>query len=261
MRGFTDAAWFGGAMLLGMVALAASTEAQTVETAASQEFDVASVKIIPNSAGIHNTSFDLTHGRLTAEYAALRQLVGLAYSIQRVRVEGGPDWMDTDRYEILAKAASADASQDQIRAMLQKLLADRFKLVVHRSTKELTAYTLIPGKKGSKLQEVKEDERGAPATTWGTGKYGRAIIFRNMPLAGLVNTLANMLGSPVTDATGLNTLYNFTLDWSEGGPAASSNAVPSLFDAVEEELGLKLVAKKAPGDILVVDHAEKATEN
>jgi uncharacterized protein (TIGR03435 family) len=164
-------------------ALAVTSKAQTAETAAPQEFDVASVKLLPNSAGIHNTSFELTHGKLTAEYAALRQLVGLAYSIQRVRVEGGPDWMDSDRYEILGKAASPDASQDQIRAMLQKLLADRFKLVVHRSTKELTAYTLIPGKNGSKLQEVKEDERGAPATTWGAGKYGREIIFQNMPLA------------------------------------------------------------------------------
>jgi uncharacterized protein (TIGR03435 family) len=87
------------------------------------------------------------------------------------------------------------------------------------------------------------------------------MTFQNMPLAGLVNTLANMLGSPVTDATGINGRYNFTLDWSDGGPAASSDAGPSLFDAVEEELGLKLVAKKAPGDVLVVDHAEKATEN
>jgi len=76
-----------------------------------------------------------------------------------------------------------------------------------------------------------------------------------------VNTLANMLGSPVTDATGLNALYNFSLDWSEGGPAAPLNAGPSLFDAVEEELGLKLIGKKAPGDILVVDHAEKGAEN
>jgi uncharacterized protein (TIGR03435 family) len=248
-------------MFLNMAVLAAAAKAQTAETAVPREFDVASVKLLSESAGPHNTSFVLRHGMLNAEYAALRQLVGLAYGIQRVRVEGGPDWMDSDRYEILGKAASPDAGDDRIRAMLQKLLADRFKLVVHRGTKELTTYTLTLGKKGSKLREVKEDEPGAPATTWGTGKYGRAIIFQNMPLAGLVNTLANMMGDPVTDATGLTALYNFTLDWSAGGPAASSDAGPSLFDAVEEELGLKLVAKKAPGDILIVDHAEKATGN
>src|SRR5580692_5020173 len=174
MRTFTNATSFWGAMFLSMAVLAATVKAQTADTAVPQEFDVASVKLLAESAGVHNTSFELTHGKLTAEYAALRQLVGLAYSIQRVRVEGGPDWMDSDRYEILGKAASPDAGQDQIRAMLQKLLADRFKLVVHRGTKELTAYTLVLGKKGSKLQQAKEDEPGAPATTWGTGKYGRA---------------------------------------------------------------------------------------
>jgi uncharacterized protein (TIGR03435 family) len=260
MRTFTDTASFWGVMFLSLT---------IVKTAFPQEFDVASVKLLSESAATHSTSFNLAHGKLTAEYAALRQLVGLAYNIQRVRVEGGPDWMDSDHYEILGKAASPDAGWDEVRAMLRTLLADRFKLTVHRGTKELTTYTLVLGKKGAKLQEVKDEEPGAPATTWGAGKYGSAIVFQNMPMAGLVNTLANMLGDPVADATGLNidatgqnyALYNFTLDWSVAGRAASPDAGPSLFDAVEEELGLKLIAKKSPGEILIVDHAEKATEN
>jgi uncharacterized protein (TIGR03435 family) len=142
MRTFTDAALFGGVMLVGMVVLAVSTKAQTADTPVPEEFDVASVKMLLGPSGFNDTSFVLAHGKLSAEYATLKQLVGLAYSIQRVRVEVGPDWMDSVRYEILAKAASPDAGQDRIRAMLQKLLADRFKLVVHRDTKELTAYTL-----------------------------------------------------------------------------------------------------------------------
>jgi hypothetical protein len=86
MLTFANAAWFRGAMLLRTVAFVASAKAQTAESAVPQEFDVASVKLLPESPGFHNTSFNLSYGKLTAEYAALRQLVGLAYSIQRVRV-------------------------------------------------------------------------------------------------------------------------------------------------------------------------------
>src|SRR6266567_5912341 len=86
--------------------------------------------------------------------ARLRQIIGLAYAIQRVRVQGGPSWLDTEQYVIAAKAESADASWDQVRTMLQTLLADRFKLAVHRETKELDVYSLAVGKNGPKLQEA-----------------------------------------------------------------------------------------------------------
>jgi uncharacterized protein (TIGR03435 family) len=169
MRTFINDASFWGALILSMAPLAVTTKAQTAETAVPQEFEVASVKLLSEPGGFNSTLFVLRHGMLSAEYAELRQLIGVAYDIQRVRVEGGPGWMDSDRYEILGKAASPDASDVQLRAMLQKLLAERFKLVVHRSTKDLTTYTLVPGKKGSTLQQVKEDEPGRPSMTRGTG--------------------------------------------------------------------------------------------
>src|SRR5579872_4332021 len=120
------------------------------------EFEVASVKPVGWPVGPNSILLRILPGRLNVNAAALRQITGLAYAIQRVRVEGGPGWMDTELYDIVAKAEDPAADRDQIRAMLQTLLADRFKLVVNRETKELDVYTLVVGKNGSKLQEAKE---------------------------------------------------------------------------------------------------------
>jgi uncharacterized protein (TIGR03435 family) len=109
----------------------------------------------------------VTSGGFNADYAALRQITGVAYGIQRVRVEGGPAWMDSDLYRIAAKAENP-ANVDQIREMLRKLLADRFKLAVHSATKQLPVYTLVLGKSGSTLQEVKDDPPGSPSVTPGS---------------------------------------------------------------------------------------------
>jgi uncharacterized protein (TIGR03435 family) len=124
------------------------------------EFEVASVRLIPGPVGFHNTTLQVTPGGFNADYAALRQITGAAYGIQRVRVEGGPAWMDSDLYKIAAKAENS-ANVDQIREMLRKLLADRFKLAVHRETKQLPVYTLVLGKSGSTLEEVKDDPQEA----------------------------------------------------------------------------------------------------
>src|SRR5207302_10199320 len=99
------------------------------------KFEVASVKPVNPLAGPHVVSLIVNHGRLNIEAAELRQIVGQAYAIQRVRVLGGPDWADADQFDIAAKAASPDATRDEIRSMLQTLLAERFRLVVHSETR------------------------------------------------------------------------------------------------------------------------------
>jgi uncharacterized protein (TIGR03435 family) len=179
--------------------------------------------------------------------------------------------MDSDLYKIIAKADNPDASPDELRQMLQALLAERFKLAVHRDTKQGTVYRLVQAKSGPKIEEAKEP--GKPSTTPGapgTARFGgQPLIFRNMAMAGLVNTVANFLGSPVHDETGLEGRYNFTLEWTIARPAPSDAAGsrptadpgPSIFGALQEQLGLKLEPSKGPIDILVVDHAEKATPN
>jgi uncharacterized protein (TIGR03435 family) len=223
------------------------------------EFEVASVRPIPPPMAPYNTKLELTPRGFNANFAALRQIAGVAYNIQRVRVEGGPGWMDSDLYAINARAEKPDLSDnaEQIREMLRTLLAERFKFAAHRETKQLAVYSLVVGKGGLKMQEVKDDPPRDPLFTPGV-----AMSFRNMPVGGLVNYLANMLGSPVHNDTGLTGRYNFTLEFVRPGrTAAAGETAPDLFEAVQEQLGLKLEGKKGPVEVLVVDHAEKASEN
>src|SRR5258708_36847225 len=95
------------------------------------EFEVASVRLVKRAVGPHAVGLRPSHGRITIEAATLRQMIGLAYRVQRVLVQGGPSWYDSEMYDVVAKAESADATVDQMRPMLQTLLADRFKLAVH----------------------------------------------------------------------------------------------------------------------------------
>ena len=232
-------------------------------------FEVASIKLVNHSVPPHVVSLNTNHGRLTMDAAALRQIIGLAYSIQRVRVQGGPDWIDSDLFDIAANAENSEASRDDIRNMLQDLLADRFRLKVHHETKELTEYSLVLARNGSKLKETTSDASAAPAQAANvvTATPTGGITVQNGSLRLLVNTLANILGSPVVDKTGLTGAYDFALQWNRAqsavfvSPNDSDSSGPSLFTALEEQLGLKLEATKAAGDVLIVDHADHPSEN
>jgi uncharacterized protein (TIGR03435 family) len=247
-------------MRLSLLAVGAIVVAGQV---APLEFEVASIRLIPGPAGFHNTTLQLSPRGFHANYAALRQITGVAYGIQRVRVEGGPAWMDSDLYMIAAKAENPDTNNDavQIREMLRTLLADRFKFVAHREVKQLPVYTLVLGKDGSKMQEVKDDPPREPSFEPGRGEFGVRLVFKNMVLTGLVNYLANVMGSPVTDQTGLKGRYNFELEFVPPGRTMAADAGGDVFEAVQEQLGLKLEGKKGPVEVLVVDHAEKAAAN
>src|ERR1041385_8050107 len=220
-------------MMLWITALAVATQVSSLAAQVSS-FEVASVKPVNPPAGPHVVSLIINHGRLNIEAAELRQIVGLAYAIQRVRVVGGPGWADSDQFDIAAKAESPDATRDEIRSMLQALLAERFKLVTHRETKELPAYSLVLAKGGSKLKVAASDAKSGLADTVGPNGERRTVVTAS-PLRWLVNMLANTLGSPVVDKTGLDGLYDYTIEWPDAGS--------SLFASVDM-LGLKLEAKK-----------------
>ena len=214
-------------------------------------FEVASVKPVKPPAGPHVVSLIINHGRLNIEAAELRQIVGLAYAVQRIRVLGGPGWADSDQFDIAAEAESADATRDEIRSMLQTLLAERFKLSVHRETKEIPTYSLVLAKSGPKLKIAAPDRKSGMADT--VGRNGeRQTVFEASSLRLLVNMLANTLGYPVVDKTGLDKLYDYTFEWPDAGS--------SLFASVDQ-LGLKLEAKKMPVEVLVMDRAERPSAN
>jgi uncharacterized protein (TIGR03435 family) len=223
---------------------------------ARPEFEVASVKFLPEPAPPHGVSLNISHGKASLDAAQLRQIIGLAYGIQRVLVEGGPEWSDTDMFDIVAKAANPDASRDDIRAMLQTLLADRFKLAVHRETKQLPAYVLTVAKGGPNLK-VSKDEHPSAFVPVPNG-----LVFERMGIVGLVNYVANISGRPVQNLTGLTERYDFKLDFTPPEAVTPGSVdLPSLVFAAVERLGLKLESRKAPVEVLVVDHAEHPTAN
>jgi uncharacterized protein (TIGR03435 family) len=233
-------------MLLAATILAANLWAR--------EFEVASVKAVDHPVAAHAVSLIINHERLNIDAAALRQVIGLAFAIQRVRVIGGPAWIDSDLYDIVAKADRPDVTRDEIREMLQSLLAERFKLATHRETRELPEYTLVAAKDGPKLTRAGEKDQTGIAPEGSTGRV--RFAFRKTSFVTLVNFLANTLGSPVIDKSGVEAgEYNFTLEWTE------DDSGPSLFKALQEQLGLRLEAKKMPTEVLVIDHIEKAGAN
>jgi len=209
----------------------------------------------------------------------------------------GPDWMTTTRYEVVA-TIPAGVPRDQVPLMWQALLADRFKLTLHREKKEVPVYALVVGKNGPKMKEA-EDTGGPPADgpvkfpgMMGGGRgmvqMGRGKLTANkMTVGSFADLLSRQMDRPVIDETGLKPAYDFELSWTPderqrlafipggGGPPpgaedhprpASSDAGqssgPTIFVAVQEQLGLKMESKKSPVEILVIDHVEKTpTEN
>jgi uncharacterized protein (TIGR03435 family) len=227
--------------------------------AAAQEFEVASVKRV-EGAPPHAVSLNLNHEKVTLDAATLRQLVGYAYNIQRVRVLDGPEWADSDEFDVIAKAASPSVTREDARAMLRTLLAQRFQLKVSRSTKEVDQYSLAMDKNGSKLKTASPEEPPA-MTPVATPEGGWTVTFRNRDLVGLVNVIANFTNSPVHDDTGLKGKYDFEVAfrtvWDD--PAAGA-AGPTLFEAVAR-LGLKLVKNKGPQEVVTILSAERPSGN
>lgn len=222
----------------------------------------------------------------SAWFITLQQMISVAYGVERFQISGGPNWLPSERFDIEAKldASTADAleklSQDQHvlaqQQMLQSLLANRFQLTAHRETKELTIYKLVIAKAGLKLQEAKPDGAHPGAGSMRGSQLSGEMTAQAVPIASLARNLTQMLGHPVLDQTGLKGVYDFKLQFAPDDrlqpppglapnqrlpvPAADPNA-PSLFDALQEQLGLKLESGKGPVEVIVIDHVERPSAN
>jgi bla regulator protein blaR1 len=240
---------------LAIAGIAAAMSMPTISqppAAARGEFEVASIKR-SDPSHIGAQTYFVPGGKFTALTAPLKSLVCFAYQLRDHQVAGGPGWIDSEPFDISAKA-EVPASYDEIRIMLQTLLADRFQLKFHRETKEQPVYALVLAKNGPKLQEVKNEGRGV-----GSGARGR-INGNGADMATLATVLADKLGRSVIDRTGLKGVYDFLLTWTPDEVRADDPG-PSLFTAIQEQLGLKLESTKGPVEVLVIDHAEKPSEN
>jgi len=187
-------------------------------------------------------------GNVTITNWSLITLINAAWDLGPGQMSGGPAWLGSDRYDIVAKT-SPNATQADLRIMLQALLAERFGLVTHRETKETAVYALVAPKGAAKLKPAAGDQRlpvifAPPARLMGNGS--------SMPALALA--LTRPAGRKVVDRTDIAGAFDFTLTWSADDGA---DGAPSLFTALQDQLGLKLEPQKGQSEILVVDHADR----
>jgi uncharacterized protein (TIGR03435 family) len=237
---------------------------------ALRRFEVSSIKpnnsgpLRPNAQGQMTSPFQLRPGGLFIG-TNVTLLEVLTFFAPKNQMEGGPEWIDSDRFDINAKAdlsageikAFTDGGQEDWKQMIQGLLEDRFKLKMHRETKEISVLALAVGKDPVKLQEYKSGPRGSlePAAR------GR-IIFHGVPVSSLAGHLSNVLHTRVIDATNMSGRYDFALDPLQFATANDPNSkYEDLVITAVEELGFKLEKRKMPLEITIIDHAEKPDAN
>ncbi len=295
------------AVLLGGVILDAGAPSQP-SAAALPQFEVASIK--PNKSGDGRVMIGVQPGgRFTATNVPLKMLIRNAYQLQDFQIVGGPDWITSDRFDIVAKA-DMDGTGEPFRAekpgepsrgqlMIRALLAERFKLQVHDDTREMPIFALVlargDGKLGPKIHQAAVDCDAVRAAGRGRGagapappaqnerpQCGIRIAPGNMlvggsTLAQFANSVGSFVGRIVVDRTGLAGAYDFDLTWTPdqiradnrppGTPDPMINGVPidpngpSIFTAVQEQLGLKLDSQKGPVAVLVIDRVDHPVEN
>jgi uncharacterized protein (TIGR03435 family) len=231
--------------LLGLFLFASSVYAQP------PAFDVASVKVSEPAAGdtININLGTVRHGELTLGNATLVECVRFAYGLLSDEQVAAPDWAKSreNRYDIIAKSA-ADTPRDRMLEMLQTLMAERFKLQLHREPKVLAHYELAIAKSGLKIQAAAAD---ASTDTRFASLPLHRIASHNMPMFRFVMLLSRQLRQAVLDNTGLTGGYDVDLQWTE------EDSGQSIFSAIQDQLGLKLEPRKSPVEILVIDKAEK----
>ena len=217
-------------------------------------FDVASIK--PSSAK-HGTFSGVTTDkmRVSARDVTLRRCIRAAYNVPQSLILGGPKWADEDRFDIDAKPASP-AGDQELASMIQSLLAERFQLLVHYETRTLAGFVLVPEKGGIKMKRSDPD---SPART--NSRRGM-IDAEGCTLNQLALKLSETLQLPVADLTNTTGVFDFKLEWAPDDLKATPTSTgPSLFEAVQEQLGLKLESRKLPTQVLVIDRAQKPSAN
>lgn len=248
----------------------------TAALAQTLSFEVASVKPAPTRPAQWRGNRPGAD-RIDFQYATLWYCISYAYGVKSYQMSG-PDWLKQEYYDIAAKAP-AGATRDQLPAMMQALLAERFKLRLRHETRDLPTLSLVVGKDGPKLKEAAPesgDGRGGAAVNMSASpEGGERMEVKGGTMTTLVNTLTGLLGIPVVDQTGLTGRYDFALDYSRdqtagtrsgGGyneppafPPPPPGAEPglSVYSSIQR-LGLKLEARKTPMDTIVIESAEKA---
>jgi uncharacterized protein (TIGR03435 family) len=236
--------------------LAAALVVAPLHAQSPATFEVVSIK--PNRSGAAASETETTPGRINLINVTPLSLVLRAFGVRGAQIADAPRWLATERYDVVATIADGRVLNDEDRQpFLQRMLADRWNLRFHRETRSIRVYALVPSNEGSKL-----------VTHTGPGEYGMKVeraggrvILRSVRgnMSRLVEILSGFIGDVVTNETGLNGEYDFTLEWVQD-PTADA-AGPTLFTAVREQLGLRLDSAMRPTPVIVIDQIERPSEN
>ena len=239
---------------------------------ANPAFEVATIK--PSDPAHPEQIITLRGTEVITTNVTVHALINLAYWLHPKQLTGGPAWAETEKFDMAGTPdAPGQPNVDQMKLMIQKLLADRFQLKFHFEKRELPVYAVRLAKTGAKITQSRDDPKGIPGWNFGRNPSGMIMAFRNSPMSQFTAVLQNSTDRPVVDQSGLTGRYDFTLNFTPdaamaallGGlpPPAGDNpdAAPDLFTAFQQQLGLKLEPAKAPVDVMVIDKVERPSEN
>ena len=248
-----------GLRIVALVAMTVSVVRAQSGAEARLTFDVVSVK--PNKSGEAALRFDIHPGRLVAVNMALKQFIRAAYTLQLYQIADAPGWVDSARFDITAVTSRNLATPTvwtpgkfaPLQLMMQSVLADRFKMIAHMERRDGAMYSLVlRSPDSSKLIPGV----GACPPDCGMKIAAGSLSAHNIPLAQFAELLSQQTGRLVTDSTGLAGGFDFEIHWTPDSVQQSTRDAPSLFTALQEQLGLKLEAARGPVDVLVIDHIE-----
>lgn len=257
---------FSAVLLAGaLTAGAQENAAQAIKPMAKDadpSFEVATIK--PSDPNDRNQGFHLEGHRISVENNDVTTILSFAYKVQKSQIVNAPKWFDEDRWDIDGVPdVEGKPDWNQYRSMLRKVLAARFGVQLHHDKRELSVYTLTVAKGGPKIEKShSEPNANSDSTGHGMGS-AQYMKFTNSSMAEFAGILGLMgANKPVLDQTNLTGRYDFSLTWTPDSLRATpTDEAPGLFTAVQEQLGLKLEATRAPADVLVIDAATKPTQN
>lgn len=233
-------------------------------------YEVATIK--PTDPAHPGGGFTLQGRHLVARNFTVEGLITLAYNLHTTQVTGGPDWLKTDHYDLdVLPDHEGLPSLEQARGIVRKLLAERFALKFHYDTKDLSVYVLTVAKTGPKFSKSTSDPSSPP----GMGGPPGRMNMRNGSMEEFAQMMQGILDRPILDQTGLKDRYDLAVRWTpdesqyggripppnSGDNSAAADAPPPLFTAIQEQLGLKLDAMKAPTKVMVIESVQKPSEN
>ena len=254
-------AW-GAAFAQDAAAGAGITQPKMMAKDADPDWDVVTVR--PSDPNARNDTFDVRGRHVILGNRTVETILRLAYGVQKSQIVGLPDWGTTEHFDAEG-IPNVEGQPDlkQFQAMLRKLLTERFGLAMHTEQRELSVYALTVAKGGPKLTASKGDPNGLPNDD-DTENAGQATVrMKNTTMREFALDLLFHTDRPVVDRTGLNGRYDFQLKWTFDDSRAPTNgsAAPSLFTAIEEQMGLRLEPVKAMTDVLVIDKVERPGAN